>query len=269
MATAGEIASQALKRILVEADEAPLEASEYADFLDAMNNYMAALEGDGYLFGYEPVGNVNDEVTVPDSILRALVANLAIDVHADYGGQITDSLAKQAVEGYRTLLRVGKPRKDAAVNARLPDGSGNWNTYHYPSFGGEQFDVVHTIYSTKPTTFTATDTYTRVKGWWKSRRSLGLLSYVTGRVELDEPHERTSTFKFNGRASGNSTYTFALMKNGEEVIATVTKALTGVPDDLLLSTSVEIRAGDYLELHVKDDLATQSMTLTNGRVVIS
>ena len=40
MATAGDVIKGALKRIMVQAEDAPLEASDYADGLDYLNGFM-------------------------------------------------------------------------------------------------------------------------------------------------------------------------------------------------------------------------------------
>ena len=61
MATSGISLQTALKRVLVQASDAPLEPDEYQDALDSLNDLMAAYEADGIRLGYTPVDNVEDE----------------------------------------------------------------------------------------------------------------------------------------------------------------------------------------------------------------
>ena len=108
MSTAGDIIQTALKRVLVQASDAPLEPDEYQDALDSLNDLMAAYEADGIRLGYTPVDNVEDEVTVPPGARRGIIANLAIEISADYGGNITAALSRQASEGMQTLRKLGR-----------------------------------------------------------------------------------------------------------------------------------------------------------------
>ena len=75
MATAAQVVKAALQRILVQGDEADLEASEYQDSIFAMNNYMLDLDASGITLGYTEVSNLGDEITIPTGALRGLIAN--------------------------------------------------------------------------------------------------------------------------------------------------------------------------------------------------
>jgi len=125
MASAAQVATASLKRILVEADESPLEASEYQDFIDSMNNYMLALDAEGIKLGYTLVSDLGDEVTVPVGALRGIIANMAIEVSPDYGGQVSAGLINAARDGMRAMLRLGMGILPTAYPSTLPRGSGN------------------------------------------------------------------------------------------------------------------------------------------------
>ena len=127
MATVEQIAKASLQRILVQASEAPLEADEYADYIFALNNYMTALEADGISLGYTVVADLSDAVTVPTAALRGIIANMAVEVAADYGGIVSESLIVAALNGMKTMRLIGQIITPSRYPGTLPRGSGNSN----------------------------------------------------------------------------------------------------------------------------------------------
>lgn len=125
MATVAQVAKASLQRILVQASEAPLEADEYNDFIFALNNYMLSLDASGVKLGYTEVQNLGDEVTVPVGALRGIIANMAIEVAPDYGGEITQGLINAAQNGLKAMRRLGQTIGATAYPSTLPAGSGN------------------------------------------------------------------------------------------------------------------------------------------------
>ena len=139
MATVGQIAKASLQRILVQASEAELEADEYADYIDALNNYMLGLDAQGIRLGYTTVTNLGDTVTVPLGALRGIIANMAIEVAPDYGGEISEGLRAAAAAGMAAMRRLGQRIRPACLPGTLPRGSGNdWAVYRYSHFYPEQ-----------------------------------------------------------------------------------------------------------------------------------
>lgn len=134
MATAAQVIKAALQRILVQASEAPLEASEYQDAIFAMNNIMLALDADGVRLGYKEVTNLGDDVTIPPGALRGLIANLAIEVAPDYNGQITDGLVAAAANGTKTMRMLGVRISQSSYPGTLPIGSGNEDDSGYATY---------------------------------------------------------------------------------------------------------------------------------------
>lgn len=125
MATAGEVLKSALQRILVQASEAPLEASEFQDAINDMNNYMLGLDADGIKLGYTVVTNLGDEITVPIGALRGLIANVAVEISPDYEGQISPALQRAADQGLKTMERLGVIVGSSAFPSTFAIGSGN------------------------------------------------------------------------------------------------------------------------------------------------
>jgi len=125
MATVAQVATASLKRILVQAADAPLEADEYQDYIFALNNFMLALDAEGITLGYTEVSDLGDEVTVPTGALRGIIANMAIEVAPDYNGTISPALANAAAEGMQVMRIIGQTISPSSYPSTLPIGSGN------------------------------------------------------------------------------------------------------------------------------------------------
>lgn len=125
MATVAQVATASLKRILVQAADAPLEADEYQDYIFALNNFMLALDAEGITLGYTEVSDLGDEVTVPAGALRGIIANMAIEVAPDYNGTVSPALANAAAEGMQVMRIIGQTISASSYPSTLPVGSGN------------------------------------------------------------------------------------------------------------------------------------------------
>ena len=69
-------------------------------------------------------------------------------------------------------------------------------------------------------------------------------------------------------ATGNSTCTFHIMKNGvSQQSASV--ALTASPATVTLAKLVTLSLGDYVELWVEDDLATEAVVVASARFEVA
>lgn len=129
MATVAQVVKASLQRILTQGSEAPIEADEAQDFIFAMNNFMLALDAEGVALGYTEVNNLADEITIPSGALRGLIANMAIEVAPDYGGEITQGLVVAASDGLKAMRKLGQIIVTSAYPSNLPIGSGNeWGT---------------------------------------------------------------------------------------------------------------------------------------------
>lgn len=131
------MAKASLQRILVQASEADLEPDEYQDFIFALNNFMLALDADGISLGFTEVSSLGDEVTIPTGALRGLIANMALEVAPDYGGEISPLLVAAAADGMSTMRKLGQVMYRMRYPSTLPVGSGNmqgvaYGTHFYP-----------------------------------------------------------------------------------------------------------------------------------------
>lgn len=133
MATVAQIAKASLQRILVQASEADLEPDEYQDYIFALNNFMLALDAEGVALGYTEVSDLGDTVTVPNGALRGIIANMAIEVAPDYGGQVTEGLRIAAADGMRVMRLLGQSITPTPWPGNLPRGSGNYQNNSYSS----------------------------------------------------------------------------------------------------------------------------------------
>jgi hypothetical protein len=141
MATVEQVARASLQAILVQGSEAPLEADEYQDYIFALNNYMTNLDASGIQLGYTLVNSLDDVLTVPAGALRGIVANMAIEVAAQYGGTISDTLVVSAKQGMDAMKKLGQQIVSSRFPSTLPIGSGNDNwgntTPFYPDVEAE------------------------------------------------------------------------------------------------------------------------------------
>lgn len=138
MATVAQVAKASLQKILVQATEAPLEASELQDFIFTMNNFMLDLDANGVTLGYTVVSDVGDDVTIPTGALRGLIYNMAVECAPEYDGVITPFTQKIADSGMKTMQKIGQSVPTSAYPSTLPIGHGNegtgtlWTNHFYP-----------------------------------------------------------------------------------------------------------------------------------------
>jgi len=125
MATVAEVVKASLQKILVQASEAPIEASEAQDFIFTMNNYMFALDAEGVTLGYTAVSGLGDEITIPLGALRGLIYNMAIEAAPEYSGAVTNEIRVIADQGLKVMRLLGQPMGITRYPGTLPIGSGN------------------------------------------------------------------------------------------------------------------------------------------------
>jgi hypothetical protein len=272
MATAIEVAEAGLKRILVQAADAPLEPDEYQDFYSGMNHYMAALEADGIRLGYTPITDAADAVTVPAGAIRGLIANVAIEVSPDYGGSVSRELISQAAQGLKTMRRLGQNIIQVKYPTNLPLGSGSdeGSTYRTVAFYTLQDSALLSLAGNTAATIISTiDVMARVAGEWAVEASKGFRGDISGAIQNQGNDTLDMDVKLTFTATGNSTYTFTLLKNGASVQASVASALTSTPADLSIKKLVELAPGDYIELWVENDVDTENVTVTDAQFRLS
>lgn len=124
-ATAAQVITAALQKILVQASEAPIEASEAQDAIFALNNMMLALDADGVQLGFTEITDLGDDVTVPAGALRGVIYNLGVEMAPEFNGTITPAMAAIAAAGLKTMRKLGVHIGQSFFPSTLPVGSGN------------------------------------------------------------------------------------------------------------------------------------------------
>lgn len=267
MATAGDVANRALKRILTQGADAPFEADEYADFLGSMNSYMDALAADGIVLGYTTVTNVADEVTIPDGAIRGLVAVMAVEVAPDFGGFVSPELLDQKQKGEATLKRIGRPKRELRYPTTLPMGSGlTEETLRTSSFYETQIEAqVALSGNARETELPTIGTAVLVNGFWQVVRAQGFNGDIRGQIANGTQDDQSSTVKFSGYATGNGTYSLILRKNNVQV-KTSSATLTSTPSLITFNHTLTLSPNDYVDLAFKNDTDTNGATMTDAQL---
>lgn len=135
METAETVVKDALQELLVQASEAPIEASEAQTAIRYMNRMMFEFDAQGITLGYTKVDNLGDPVTIPDGAYNGVVYNLAIRLASQYGAQVTASLTFAADSGIDAMRRIAVEVLPTQYPSTLPIGSGNeWDSETWPKF---------------------------------------------------------------------------------------------------------------------------------------
>lgn len=270
MATAGDVAQLALKRILVQAGDAILEPDEYADFFDCMNHYMNALEADGCRLGWTDVDNVADTVTIPKGAIRGLIANMAVEVAPDYQAPVTQQLQNQAIEGLKVMRKLGQSVIETAFDKNLPQGSGNTDHLYRTTvlYKQEPLAILSLRGNTETTEVATTDVAVLVYGFWNVEGTRYMRGSTDGRIQNMTGEDIDVDIEITITATGNSTYTFSLLKNGVSQ-STKEATLTSTATTNTITKALTMNPGDYLELWVEDDLATEDLIVTNALFEVS
>ena len=104
-----------------------IEAVDLSDGLRYLNRFMARIDAQGVELGYTALASVDDAVTVPDTVILAMVKNLASLMWPQYNTSKLNPLiklaAKRGLDAMRSqAINVIQP---AQFPATLPRGSGN------------------------------------------------------------------------------------------------------------------------------------------------
>lgn len=265
MMTAGEVAEASLKRILVQASDAPLEADQFADFIEAMNNFMAALSAKGTRLGYSPVSNVSDIVNVPDGALRGLIANMAVEVAPDYNATVSPQLQQHALDGMRIMRRIGRPKLQTRLPGTLPKGS----RAHSHTFGSDFYRpkvkaLLSLAGNTKPTILDAANVETPITGEWSTEQAENLLCDVSGRIENAANGAVRVTTTAIVTLTGTGNYVLAIKKNGTDPLISKALVLAGAPQNELLKAVTTLNAGDYLQITIADTATDSEITINSA-----
>ncbi len=264
--TAGDVVSRALKSILVEAGDSPLEPDEYEDALDFMNSYMAGLEADGIRLGYSRVCNVADIVTVPDGAIRGVVANLALEMAPQFGGKVSATLIKQAQEGMKTLLKYGVVIGQTRNPSLLPMGIANYCWRNESSRGAQNAQITIAGNRRETVCEVAGGAY-KAQGFWTIGQYSGLTPDISGRIINNGPRQtvNVSAELIMTAADDVLNAVIGFTKNAQIVMYTEAELSTD-PATVLIEGPVDLEPGQYLDLVIADTYTTTNITLTDGVV---
>lgn len=125
MEKAESIIKDALLEIGVQDVDEAIQPSDIQTGIRYLNRFMTELDAQGYELGYTLVNSANDDVTIPDGVISAVVTNLALRMTSQYGMQPSPSLAMAASIGMKTIGRVSITIPPSEYPDILPRGSGN------------------------------------------------------------------------------------------------------------------------------------------------
>jgi len=265
--TAGQVAEQALKLILVQAADAPLEADEYADLFVAMNNYMAAMEGDGIRLGYTPVDSTNDILTVPPECIRGIVANVAIEVAPQFQGVIGPSIQRQAEDGWNTMYRIGAPAIRSRIPSTLPRGSGQyWGAHQAEIFiDDEPVAQLALAGNAMAAGIQLPATAVPVAGQWQVVQSAGLVGDINGRVTNRTIRTLAPTLTVVLSVTGAGNATFRVRRGNANLFSFEAAALSATPTEVMFRRAVPMDPRQFVELWVETDTG-DDVTVTQARL---
>lgn len=267
MTTAVQIAERALKRILVQADDAPLDPSDYADFYDSMNAFMAALEADNINLGYTPVSNPADVITIPEGAIRGLVANMAVEVAPDYNGTVSQSLSYQAAEGLRVMRILGRARIQSSFPSNLPMGQGKEDFIYTddPFFG---VDASALLYLENAVSTDLSVSYGPIRGVWSIAKSSGLLADIQGRLVNNTGKQLSLTYVLSLKGTPSSADTFNVRLKAGGVVSETVTVVAADTSEQEFSIRRQVTLPPRASLTLEASSTGQDMTFTRGQIEV-
>lgn len=267
LTTVGDIIQRALKAILVEGADGVLQPDEYQDGLDALNDYMAALEAQGIRLGYSRACSLSDVATIPDGAIRGVVANLAIELAPQFSGRVTAALLKQASEGLKAMRLLGVHVGQSTLYPTLPGGSGNYYYNNVFELNRAPFVTMTMADNRRPTDITVISGAEKIAGFWTLNKFRNFQPDISGRIvntgnRIDVRID--ASFVMVGDAS-IATGFVGVVQNGDIVLYAET-ALTTSPLAVPITGSLTLDPGDYLEFYVANRTDTVNITVTDAIV---
>jgi len=272
LTTAGDVINRALRDILVQAADSSFEPDEYADALDALNDFMASLESLGLRLGYTRVCNIADIVTIPDGAIRGVAANLAIDLAPQYSGVVSPGLIKKAEEGMTAIRRMAVRTNKTQYPSNLPTGSG-YNRVQGSNFYSGAFSrsspqaTLSMAINRRPTDITVAAGAEKAQGHWSIENAAGLQVDISGRITNTGP-QVTLTLDASFTVIADSAVSqgvVGLSKNNVISLYEI-EAFSTTPVTVAVAGTVTLEPGEFLEVVVADLLTTVDITLTDATV---
>jgi hypothetical protein len=266
--TAGDLIRRALFHILVDASESTLQPDEYADGLNILNAYMDDLEANNIRLGYEHCCNIADIVNIPNGAMRGVAAGLAIDLAPMFGGRVTAALIKQADEGLKTLYKLGVKVGVAQFPFTMPRPSSYANlnlVYVAPT----PFAVMTMAGNRRVTDIQAQSEALKVNGFWNVESFYSLTPDLSGRItNRGEGLSQITVYaEFNVKASGTTSGgVIGITRNNALELYVENVALSTTPVSALITGTIALEAGDFIDIVVGDTAGTKDITLIDSLV---
>lgn len=136
MTTTNEVITDALEDLVVQADEAPIEASEAQAAIRFLNDMMFAYDAIGISLGFTEVSQLSDLVTIPRGAVMWAKAQLAIYLAEKYNVDVKSGVVSRAQTGLKAVMNLaGLSAGSMEYPSTLPIGSGNeGNGFRYDPF---------------------------------------------------------------------------------------------------------------------------------------
>jgi len=269
MATALYVADRALRLILVQASDAQLEADEYQDFYNAMNDFMADLEARGVDLGYTKVSGPDDTITIPDGAIRGLISNMAIEVAPDYEATVSPALAAQALRGMQAIRRLAHKRTQTRFPVTLPRGAGNSQEFGFDdSFYSAQSTALITLTNnTSVTEITTANVPVLVSGFWQTAEASGLSTDISGRILNRNTKAVNLHIVAQLEVTGGVAVTAHLYENGNQSLA----SQAGVADGTLITLryTTTLLPNEFVELWIENDDDTTNLVVRDCQFQVS
>ena len=268
--TAGYVINKALLLTMVQGADSAWESDEYEDALDALNDYMASLEGQGIRLGYRRVCNISDIVTVSDGAIRGIIASLAIELSSQFGSTVSPALFKQAKEGMRAIRREAIRSGVTRYPNTLPRGSGSEGWYgsgfsHY--YNSSPFATISMSANRRETEISVAAGAEKAQGIWQTLRFSGLEVDVSGRIRNTGPRVSVPVNAQFTLSSPSEILTglVGFSKNGWMDIY-VTTPINVTPVSVTLAGTITLESGEFLDVVVANAETTVNITLSDAVV---
>ena len=125
MATVRDVVSGALKLLAVRAAESPISAAEVEDGRVSLNDMMSEWEERNIHTGFVPLGDAEDELSVPDFAVGAIKAKLALYIAPEYDKRPSADLIERSRSSFTALRSALVRIRKSPFPDTLPVGSGN------------------------------------------------------------------------------------------------------------------------------------------------
>ena len=140
MATAGQVITDALQELNVQADEQSIQSTDMQAGIRYLNRMMFEWDATGLPLGFTMITNPADIVTVPDGALSGIIANLATRLSSQFDVAIPIELAASAKSGMEAIEFIAVTVNPVPKPDTLSIGSGNESYPYVDHFYNEEID---------------------------------------------------------------------------------------------------------------------------------